>query len=968
MTAERPVPPEPADPLTWRRPFVGASLGYAVIMLAAIAVVWASIGVHLWQEYQRDTMAVEQETGNLAHGLAENVQRTLDAIDQTMIQIRDAYAADPTVFDLTRWTRSGPIMGSPAYRFAVIDATGLTRTSSQGGVPTRGDFSRIDLVRTQQGASEDIVHIGLPMRGPAGAWTIDITRKIVLRDGSFGGVIVCTASVEVFTHVYDRLDLSRLAILIVGTDGAIRARYPRPEAAIGRTLPAAVAADLLNPDVERGHYTHQSPVDGVVRVGAFDHVPDYPLVVSVARDREDVYAVFTRHIIQLGGTGIVLTGTIIAIGLTMRSQHRRLIGSQTALAATLDNISQGIIMVDAEGGIPVINRRAAELLGLPEPLVRARPRFADLVRWQIAQGEFGPAEKVPPEVLNTVQVGVPSTQKPHFERTRPDGTVVEMRTKMTRSGAYVRTYTDITDRKRTEQALATARDAAETASRARSEFLAVMSHEIRTPMNGIIGVAGLLLDMRLPATEQHYVRIILDSGQHLLQLINDILDFSRLDAGRLELEDRQFEIRELVREVIELLGQEARAKGLALDADIPAEVPVQAIGDPHRLRQVLLNLVGNGLKFTHQGSVTIGVRRLAGEAPGGLRLGFSITDTGIGIRADAVGKLFNEFTQVDSSISRRFGGSGLGLAISRRLIERMGGTIGVESAEGVGSVFRFDVRLRPTDAPAPAPEAIEAAPRAPGLHALVAEDNPTNRLVVTRMLERLGHRVEAVENGLEAVAAVRRTVFDFIVMDVMMPEMDGLAATGEIRAMAGKAADIPIIGLTANALRADEGKCLAAGMTHFETKPISSERLAEAIRKVLAGEAAGNRTAAREAARFDPARLDAIAAEIGAAATREVVRSFCEDAPGQVAALGDLAETGRFELLAHGAATLARAAGHVGLMRLAAAGHGLAEQVQAGPPENLRERVRQLGIVLLGGIEELRAWRPAGERGLPGAE
>jgi CheY-like chemotaxis protein len=349
-------------------------------------------------------------------------------------------------------------------------------------------------------------------------------------------------------------------------------------------------------------------------------------------------------------------------------------------------------------------------------------------------------------------------------------------------------------------------------------------------MNGIIGVAGLLLDMDLGPTERHYVRVVLDSGNHLLRLINDILDFSRLDVDRLELEETPFEVRGVLRGVIDLLAAGARAKGLELTLAVADDVPRRVSGDARRLRQVVLNLVGNGVKFTAAGAVRVSVTRL-GRVPEGERLAFTVADTGIGIPAEALGKLFTEFTQVDSSISRRFGGSGLGLAISRRLIERMGGTITVESTPGKGSIFRFDVVLRthPDEGAPPPAEASVVQPEHRGLRILVAEDNPTNRLVVTHMLERMGHQAEAVTNGAEAVAAVQASPYDLVLMDVMMPEMDGLAATAAIRRLSGPVARIPIVGLTANTQRTDEEACLTAGMDHFATKPISAGRLAQAI-------------------------------------------------------------------------------------------------------------------------------------------
>ena len=246
------------------------------------------------------------------------------------------------------------------------------------------------------------------------------------------------------------------------------------------------------------------------------------------------------------------------------------------------------------------------------------------------------------------------------------------------------------------------------------------------------------------------------------------------------------------------------------------------------------------------------------------------------------------------------------------------------------------------------------------LAVLVAEDNPTNRLVITRMLERLGHTVTAVENGREAVEAVQRGRYDFVLMDVMMPELDGLGATAEIRALGGEVGDIPIIGLTANAMRADEAQCLAAGMTHFETKPISSERLAEAIRKAMGWAGAEERNAAArpELPRFERARLDQLMADIGAPATLEVVRQFSEDTQRQVATMGDLAESGRLELLAHNARILARAAHNVGLPRVALAANTLLALLEQGETVGLREQVRQISLMLRAGNEDLRSWRP----------
>jgi CheY-like chemotaxis protein/HPt (histidine-containing phosphotransfer) domain-containing protein len=495
--------------------------------------------------------------------------------------------------------------------------------------------------------------------------------------------------------------------------------------------------------------------------------------------------------------------------------------------------------------------------------------------------------------------------------------------------------------------------------RDRTAFLAVLSHEIRTPLNGIIGLAGVLLEHPLGQTERHYVRIIMESGNHLLSLINDILDYTRLNAGRLELAETAFDVRAVIRGAFELMETEAKSKSLTLDLDIAEDIPRRAGGDPARLRQILLNLIGNALKFTRKGGVRVEVRRGPTE-PGGVRIKFSVADTGIGIAPEAMGKLFAEFSQVDASISRRFGGSGLGLVICKQLIERMGGGITVESEVGHGSTFRFDILLRARRASdesgVPRAEQPKDARPAAAFHVLVAEDNATNRLVATRMLERIGHKVDAVPDGREAVAAVQSGQYDVVLMDLMMPEMDGLAATAAIRALPGEISKIPIVGLTAADSRGDETACRAAGMDHFATKPITATRLAEAITTVTVGRTPRNappeRAAPVENRTFDPAVLDELVRELGADVAAEVVRMFVENAGREIATIRDLvgqASNTEVARLAHSMANTARS---VGLLRVARAAGDI------GIGLVTREQVAALEALLWAGIEELRMWRP----------
>ena len=395
----------------------------------------------------------------------------------------------------------------------------------------------------------------------------------------------------------------------------------------------------------------------------------------------------------------------------------------------------------------------------------------------------------------------------------------------------VGTMSDIEDKKQQELALELARDQAEAANRSKSEFLATVSHEIRTPMNAVLGMIGLLLDGELSGEQRRRAQTVRESAESLLTLINDILDFSKLEAGRLELEALDFMPAALVESALSLFGPRAAAKGIALVGNVPPGLPAYLKGDPGRIRQVLFNLVANAVKFTHQGEVAIAIaHRPLGER--GVELRLEVADTGIGIPPEAQPGLFARFTQADSSTSRRYGGTGLGLAICRQLAELMQGRIGFASEPGRGSRFWFTVRCEPGEAPAAVP-APPPPPLGRTLRVLVAEDNQINQLVVTAMLDKLGHKADVVGDGAEAVAAIQRVPYDIVLMDVQMPDMDGLEATRAIRRLAAPAGAVPIVALTANAMAGQREQYLAAGMTDYVAKPIHLVELQAALARAV---------------------------------------------------------------------------------------------------------------------------------------
>lgn len=414
-----------------------------------------------------------------------------------------------------------------------------------------------------------------------------------------------------------------------------------------------------------------------------------------------------------------------------------------------------------------------------------------------------------------------------------DSTIVPFQTRTGELVRYVAIRTDISRRRKAEEelraqaiALREARDLAEAATHAKSQFLATMSHEIRTPMNGVLGMAELLLAGDLNDDQRESVEVLQSSGRILLALVNDVLDFSKIEAGHLPLEEIPYDLRALIEELLALLRPQAVERGLELSLDLNwPTLPPLVLGDPGKMRQVLLNLLGNALKFTEAGHVHVRAERLDEH-----RMRLLVEDTGPGIAEDRQTYLFEAFTQADASTTRRFGGTGLGLAICRRLVEGMGGEIGVRSAAGEGATFHVTLPVRsapeagPTATPRPPAQlARSAGLERSALRVLVAEDNGVNRIVSKRMLLALGCEVDLCVNGLEAVEMCAAVSYDLVFMDCSMPVLDGYEATARLRARPS-AGRLPIIvALTASALEDDRERCLAAGMDDYLSKPVSMQ-------------------------------------------------------------------------------------------------------------------------------------------------
>ncbi len=547
------------------------------------------------------------------------------------------------------------------------------------------------------------------------------------------------------------------------------------------------------------------------------------------------------HLVSMLRTLAVNLGAAIA----WRQSRAEVLGERNLLKTLMDNLPDYIYIKDTASRYVTANRAHVELLGAGsvEELI-GRTDF-DFFSTPSTLPFFTDEQRV-------MRVGDPLLERVEIiNRDTPDkqrwvlASKIPLRDAGRQIWGLIGISRDITALKKVEMELRQAKEAAEAATRAKSEFLATMSHEIRTPMNAVIGMTSLLLDTPLDTEQAEFVNTIRVSGENLLAIINDILDFSKIESGHMELERRPFNPGECVEDALDLFMRRAEEKGIALRRRIDASVPRLVVGDQMRLRQVLVNLVGNAVKFTEHGEVVVAA--YATPAGEGSRLHFAVRDTGIGIPHDRMDRLFHTFSQVDSSTTRRYGGTGLGLVISKRLVEMMAGELSVESEAGVGSVFAFHVLvdLPPHALPESASGQCEdgsgegfvraqrkvqahfdkSAQRQGTLRILLAEDNLINQKVALRILQRLGYEADLAENGLAVLAALAHKDYDVILMDVQMPEMNGLDATRRIRAELPPERQPRIIALTADAMAGYQNECLASGMNGYITKPIRVEEL-----------------------------------------------------------------------------------------------------------------------------------------------
>ena len=692
-------------------------------------------------------------------------------------------------------------------------------------------------------------------------------------------------------------------------------------------------------------------------------------------------------------------GGIVGIrtDITERKQSEEALNAaRQQLIDAIESISEGFVLFDMEDRYVLTNSKYRDRYPHLTEYFKPGSSYETMLRAAVASGIHDVGDD--PEGWIQRNMAWHRACGPAMDRQLRDGTCVRLIERRTGDGGIVGLRTDITAIKNAEAALtrkvsdleaaqqrlerlredltamaidlAAARDAAEAASRAKSDFLANMSHEIRTPMNGILGMNALLLESELSAEQRQCAAAVRDSAEALLALINDVLDVSKLEAGKVQLEVIDFDLVEIVEASVRLLAPTAREKGIDLQVLMEPRVRSGYCGDPGRLRQILLNLVGNAVKFTERGGVSVKVAARVARRKGHSRIRFEISDTGIGLSESASAALFEKFHQSDTSISRRFGGTGLGLAISKQLVEMMGGRIGVRSKLGRGSTFWFDVPLRPASDPAIRRRALsrngeidgkspEAAEIPRPLHAfrslrvLVAEDNTINQQLAVMLLKKAGHLPEIAENGAAAVAAVEAKVFDVVLMDVQMPVLDGIEATNRIRSLPPPRNAVPIIAVTAHAMAGAREEYLASGMNGYLSKPLDSAALLTMIEQFGTRQFGQGASPVEDFGHepctdvdFDMQYLAALRQHLHPAQIRELLTMFLGELDEQLVRCKEFVSTEDWIALGREAHTLAGAAGNIGAMRVSHAARALeaaCKEPQDGSAPDLTAQLAKFG-------------------------
>jgi signal transduction histidine kinase/ActR/RegA family two-component response regulator len=807
-----------------------------------VGLLWAGIGFNLWHDYRAAVDDAAKDTANLARTFDEDITRTVESVDQTLLFTREAYRHDPTGLLLGSWAKTHAFLDNLHMRISLVDRAGDVVWSNLGPVPIGTNVADRAHFQSQKASHDDALMISGPVLGRvSGKWTIQFIRKLQAPDGSFDGIATVSLDRAYLSRFYQSISIGKGSILLATAEGTVLARAPEHQPVTGRELPPETLGRLLR-GASSGAFWTVSSIDHVERIFSARRVERYPLVVSVGLATQDVFAAYDRTLRLYVGAGILLSATCVIVGLVMARQRQSLVDSRQALSVTLENMSEGIVMVRADGSIPVISHRAIQLLELPFGLLADRPTYQQIIDWQHARHEFGDPETWAPEMERAVRGADRQHGDYTYERTRPNGRVLEVRTLGLPDGGIVRTFTDISDRKRNEMALAAAQSRAAHAERmqALGQLAGGIAHDFNNILQSVQGGATLI-DKRAadPNSVRRFAQMILDATARGTAITHRLLAFAR----RGELRAEPVEPQDLLSGLRDVLTH-TLGSGITIEVQVAAGLP-PLLADKGQLETVLVNLATNARDaMPNGGPLTLAaaaevVEEAAGEEAANHRadlhpghyIRLSVADTGTGIDAAILVRVLEPFFTTKPAGK----GTGLGLSMAKGFAEQSGGGLAIDSRFGRGTTIHLwlpaAIRLDEPSGPAGPSGAVRDGSLR---RILLVDDEAMVRETMAASLEDAGYAVMIAADGSEALELLRSAAMvDVLVTDLSMPGLDGLAL---IRQAQGQRAGLPAVLLTGYAGHSAELAVggMVSGAFSLVRKPVTAAQLADRIEALLA--------------------------------------------------------------------------------------------------------------------------------------
>jgi signal transduction histidine kinase/ActR/RegA family two-component response regulator len=801
-----------------------------------IGLLWAGIGFTLWHDRGVAEWDADNEVSNLARAFDENITRTVEAVDQTLLFLRDAYQHDSAWFAKGSWPGGRAFLDDLHVQMALADRDGGVLWSNLGPVAPEISIADRTHFQVQQNSTTDDLFISRPVLGRvSGKWTIQFTRKLLASDGSFAGIAIVSLDPLYLSRFYDSIAIGNGSILLITISGTVLARGPEHVPLLGSDLPEDSRLRILHATTS-GNYRSLSGIDQIDRIFSARRLQRYPLIVAVGLASRDVFAPYERNKRLYFTAGILLSAAGIAVGLIMIRQRHALLVSRQGLSATLENMSQGIAMIDADGNVPVLNQRAIELLGLPPELTVPGATFQSIVDWQRATNEYGD-EGSWNGALSRVMRTVDGPQGTYsYERTRPNGTVLEIRTQRLPDGAFVRTFTDITERKQNEAALAAARATAAHAERMQvlGQLAGGIAHDFNNILQAVQGSASLIAKRAAdPESVRRFSGMVLDATERGASITRRLLAFAR----RGELRTEQVEPAALLSALCEVL-RHTLGSPIDVDLNLSDDLPPLLV-DKGQLETVLVNLANNardampdGGKLTLSATVEIVEANAppAEDLQPGRYVRLSVADTGTGMDEATRARALEPFFSTKPPGQ----GTGLGLSMAKGFVEQSGGALSIASTQGLGTLIHLwlpaATRMETLAARAsPGPARSDG-----GKQILLVDDEAVVRETLAAALTDAGYSVLVAADGAEALEIMASDVLvDVLITDLSMPDIDGLAV---IRNARRHRPDLPAMLLTGYA---GHGAQLAVGSQLNGTftlvrKPVTATQLADRIEALLA--------------------------------------------------------------------------------------------------------------------------------------